>query len=273
MADDLQAAQAAQAARAARSLQTAQGARPAPAAQALSAVVAAQAAIAAQSAIAAQAFQAAPAALSAPLARQAHLAIDTAAAEPLELDPRQIVRRCRLGEEAAFSDLVSYYSSRVLAFCLRFLRQRQDAEDAAQETLARACRYLPRFDESREFEPWLLAIASNRCRTALAARRRRPAAATLMEHPEARTECLDGALDGAAQWDLVLKAAMQSLRSEYRDAFVLFHVDHLSYAEIAERLEVPIGTVKTWVHRARRELTQVVASARAPLSAGGDHGL
>lgn len=264
MADDLQAAQAA---RAARSLQAAQGARPAPAAQALSAVVAAQAAIAAQ------AFQAAPAALAAPLARQAHLTIDTAAAEPLELDPRQIVRRCRLGEEAAFSDLVSYYSSRVLAFCLRFLRQRQDAEDAAQETLARACRYLPRFDESREFEPWLLAIASNRCRTALAARRRRPAAATLMEHPEARTECLDGALDGAAQWDLVLKAAMQSLRSEYRDAFVLFHVDHLSYAEIAERLEVPIGTVKTWVHRARRELTQVVASARAPLSAGGDHGL
>ncbi len=267
MADDLQAAQAAQAARAARSLQAAQGARPAPAAQALSAVVAAQAAIAAQ------AFQAVPAALSAPLARQAPLTIDTAAAEPLELDPRQIVRRCRLGEEAAFSDLVSYYSSRVLAFCLRFLRQRQDAEDAAQETLARACRYLPRFDESREFEPWLLAIASNRCRTALAARRRRPAAATLMEHPEARTECLDGALDGAAQWDLVLKAAMQSLRSEYRDAFVLFHVDHLSYAEIAERLEVPIGTVKTWVHRARRELTQVVASARAPLSAGGDHGL
>jgi RNA polymerase sigma-70 factor (ECF subfamily) len=267
VADDLQAAQAAQAARAARSLQAAQGARPAPAAQALSAVVAAQAAIAAQ------AFQAVPAALSAPLARQAPLTIDTAAAEPLELDPRQIVRRCRLGEEAAFSDLVSYYSSRVLAFCLRFLRQRQDAEDAAQETLARACRYLPRFDESREFEPWLLAIASNRCRTALAARRRRPAAATLMEHPEARTECLDGALDGAAQWDLVLKAAMQSLRSEYRDAFVLFHVDHLSYAEIAERLEVPIGTVKTWVHRARRELTQVVASARAPLSAGGDHGL
>lgn len=267
MADDLQAAQAAQAVRAVRSLQAAQGARPVPAAQALSAVVAAQAAIAAQ------AFQAAPAALAAPLARQAHLTIDTAAAEPLELDPRQIVRRCRLGEEAAFSDLVSYYSSRVLAFCLRFLRQRQDAEDAAQETLARACRYLPRFDESREFEPWLLAIASNRCRTALAARRRRPAAATLMEHPEARTECLDGALDGAAQWDLVLKAAMQSLRSEYRDAFVLFHVDHLSYAEIAERLEVPIGTVKTWVHRARRELTQVVASARAPLSAGGDHGL
>jgi RNA polymerase sigma-70 factor (ECF subfamily) len=189
------------------------------------------------------------------------------------MDPRQIVQRCRLGEQSAFSDLVAYYGGRVLSYCLRFLRQRQDAEDAAQETLARACRYLPRFDDSREFEPWLWAIASNRCRTALAARRRRPAAATLVEHPEARAECLDGALDGAAEWEMVLRAAMKSLRPEYRDAFVFFHVEHLSYAEIADRLNVPIGTVKTWVHRARRELTQVVANARAPLAAGGEHGL
>jgi len=68
------------------------------------------------------------------------------------VDPAQLVRRCRQGEQAAFSDLVAYYRDRVLAFCFRFLRQRQDAEDAAQETLARACRYLPQFDESREFE-------------------------------------------------------------------------------------------------------------------------
>ncbi len=184
-------------------------------------------------------------------------------------DPSQIVRRCRQGEQAAFSDLVAYYRERVLAFCLRFLRQRQDAEDAAQETLARACRYLPRFDDTREFEPWLLAIAGNRCRTALAARRRRPASATLTEHPESRPE----SSDGAEEWQLVVKTAMGSLRAEYRDAFMLFHVDKLSYAEIAERLGVPLGTVKTWVHRARRELTQTIANARSPLSSGGDHGL
>lgn len=273
MADESQAASSA------RLPQTAQGLRSSRAAQPASGVIAAPEAIASPVAVALPVAVASAAAIASPrtqaasVVREAPLAWDTSAAEPLDPDPRQIVRRCRLGEEAAFGDLVSYYGSRVLAFCLRFLRQRQDAEDAAQETLVRACRYLPRFDESREFEPWLLAIANNRCRTALAARRRRPAAATLLEHPEARTECLDGALDGAAQWDLVLKAAMQSLRPEYRDAFVLFHVDHLSYAEIAARLAVPIGTVKTWVHRARRELTQVVASARAPLSAGGDHGL
>jgi RNA polymerase sigma-70 factor (ECF subfamily) len=66
---------------------------------------------------------------------------------------------------------------------------------------------------------------------------------------------------------------MESLRAEYRDAFVLFHVNNLSYAEIAERLGVPLGTVKTWVHRARRDLTQVIANSRAPLAAGGDHGV
>ena len=184
-------------------------------------------------------------------------------------EPSQIVRRCRQGEQAAFGDLVAFYRDRVLSFCLRFLKQRQDAEDAAQETMARACRYLPRFDETREFEPWLLAIANNRCRTALAARRRRPAPTTLLEHPPARPE----PQDEAEEWQMVLKAAMKSLRPEYRDAFVLFHVDSLSYAEIAQRLEVPLGTVKTWVHRARRELTQVIADARTPLSSGGDHGL
>lgn len=190
-------------------------------------------------------------------------------AEGQPADSAQIIRRCRQGEQAAFSDLVARYRDRVLSFCLRFLRQRQDAEDAAQETLARACRYLPQFDESREFEPWLLAIANNRCRTALAARRRRPAPATLLEHPAAPPE----RLESAEEWQVVLKTAMKSLRAEYRDAFVLFHVNNLSYAEIAERLGVPLGTVKTWVHRARRDLTQVIANSRAPLAAGGDHGV
>lgn len=165
---------------------------------------------------------------------------------------RVLLTRCLGGEQAALSELVHRYRERVVSFCFRWLGQRQDAEDAAQETLIRVCRHLPRWDATREFEPWLLAIAGNRCRTALAARRRRPTPQPLPEvandeHRQAQAH---------AQLVEEVRAALSGLRSDHRQAFLLFHEQHLGYAEIAERLGVPVGTAKTWVHRARRELMQ-----------------
>ena len=71
-------------------------------------------------------------------------------------------------------ELVDQYRSRVFGLCYRMLGQRQDAEDMTQETFIRALKSLSRWDPERDFEPWLLAIAGNRCRTALATRRRKP---------------------------------------------------------------------------------------------------
>lgn len=148
--------------------------------------------------------------------------------------------------------LVERYQGRVFALCYRMLGQRQDAEDAAQETFIRALRSLHRFDLSRDLEPWLLAIAGNRCRTALSVRKRRPAHQPLVEpHPDATPE-----QEPARCLAEEVKLALAALRHEYRQAFVLFHEHQMSYAEIGESLDRPLGTIKTWVHRARKEMIE-----------------
>jgi RNA polymerase sigma-70 factor, ECF subfamily len=164
---------------------------------------------------------------------------------------RLLIERCLAGDQAAMVELVNRYRNQVYGLCLRMLGQRQDAEDAAQETFVRALRSLSRWDAQRDFEPWLLAIAGNRCRTALAARQRRPAVAVLDE-----AACADRAPDVEAARNLAeeVQLALGGLRVEYRAAFLLFHEHELSYDEIAESLNRPLGTIKTWIRRARREL-------------------
>jgi RNA polymerase sigma-70 factor (ECF subfamily) len=150
--------------------------------------------------------------------------------------------------------LVDRFRGQVFGLCFRMLGHRQDAEDVAQETFVRVLRSLHRWDSQRDFEPWLLAIAGNRCRTAMAARVRRPVSQPLHEHLSDDSEQLQAARNLAEEVQLLL----EGLRCEYRQAFVLFHEHQLSYAEIAEALDCPLGTVKTWVHRARQELIRAL---------------
>jgi RNA polymerase sigma-70 factor, ECF subfamily len=165
-------------------------------------------------------------------------------------DLRSLVGECLAGDQGAMLALVERFRAQVYGLCYRMLGQRQDAEDAAQETFVRVLKNLHRWDPDRGFEPWLLAIAGNRCRTALAARRRRPVAESSVEY------LADDAPDERPAQHLAeeVHIALGTLRPEYRQAFLLFHEHELAYAEIAEVMEVPLGTIKTWVHRARREL-------------------
>lgn len=166
---------------------------------------------------------------------------------------RLLVRDCLAGDQSAMLALVERFWGQVYGLCYRMLGQRQDAEDAAQETFVRVLKNLHRWDPEREFQPWLFAIAGNRCRTALAARRRRPVAELAMEPAD---DAPDQQL--ANQLAEEVRRALAELRVEYRQAFVLFHEQELSYAEIAEAMDVPLGTIKTWVHRARRELIEAL---------------
>jgi RNA polymerase sigma-70 factor, ECF subfamily len=163
---------------------------------------------------------------------------------------RQLIHRCLAGDQKAMIDLVNQFRGQVFGLCYRMLGQREDAEDAAQETFVRALRNLRSWDSTRDFEPWLLAIAGNRCRTAMSRRMRKPPAQSLNEPLPARLPDMQAARQLAEEVAL----ALSTLREQYRQAFLLFHQQELSYAEIAETLRCPIGTVRTWIHRARREL-------------------
>ena len=157
----------------------------------------------------------------------------------------------------AAAALVERFERQVFALCYRMLGQREDAEDVVQESFVRALRSLRSWDNESRFRPWLLAIAGNRCRTLLAARARRPRPASEVEHIEDRHAGARNCADLAKRW-----SERWRVLAEYRQAFVLFHEQELSYGEIAEAMACPLGTVKTWVHRARRELIEQLRLAK-----------
>lgn len=147
------------------------------------------------------------------------------------------------------TELVDRFRGQVFGLCFRMLGHRQDAEDATQESFVRALRSLANYDSRREFRPWLLAIAGNRCRTLMAARQGVPKMSREVDGlADARSLRTEGHLGEE------VALALSRLREEYRQAFVLFHEQELSYGEIAAVLCCPVGTVKTWVRRARHEL-------------------
>lgn len=149
------------------------------------------------------------------------------------------------------AELVERFRSPVFGLAYRMLGHRHDAEDVSQESFVRAIRALRNWDSGRELLPWLLAIVGNRCRTLLAVRRRRPQGlATVDQLADVRPDPSSQHLAEEVQLGL------GTLRAEYRQAFLLFHDQQLSYQEIADAMGKPVGTIKTWVHRARRDLVQ-----------------
>jgi RNA polymerase sigma-70 factor (ECF subfamily) len=145
--------------------------------------------------------------------------------------------------------LVDRFQAEVYGLCVRLLNHRHDAEDVTQEVFLRVFRSLRRWDSSRPLKPWVMGIAVNRCRTWLAQRARRPEPVAYLHETAASPPA-----DDSAELVREIHAAVEELRPEYRAVFVLFHEQGLPYDEIAAAMERPVGTVKTWLHRARLEV-------------------
>jgi RNA polymerase sigma-70 factor (ECF subfamily) len=166
-------------------------------------------------------------------------------------DEATLVRRCLKGDAEAIKALIHGYQSAVYGLCVRLLMHRHDAEDVTQEVFLRIFRSLRRWDSSRPLRPWIMGIAVNRCRTWLAQRVRRPELADYLQD----VAVAPGA-DDSAELLQEIQTALQELRPEFREVFVLFHEQGQTYEEIAEALGCPLGTVKTWLHRARLEVLE-----------------
>ncbi|CAN5307036.1 sigma-70 family RNA polymerase sigma factor [soil metagenome] len=188
-------------------------------------------------------------------------------------DP-ELVARAAGGSEAAYRELLDRYQRPVFSLVYRMVRNREEAEDLAQETFVRVFNNIGRYDSQWKFSSWIFKIANNLAIDTL--RRRKLKTVSIDGAPDAltadETEASSIQLAGedpdpheeleAAELGEEIEAAIGELRSEYRTAILLRHVEGRPYEEIAQIMEIPLGTVKTYIHLARGELREALEHLR-----------
>jgi RNA polymerase sigma-70 factor (ECF subfamily) len=178
------------------------------------------------------------------------------------------------GREPAFRELVRRYERPVFSLIFRMVRDRETAEDLAQDTFIKVLNNIDRYRSEFKLSSWLFKIANNVTIDHL--RRRQLATVSLDGSPHAATaaEAQATSLDVESRGQSALEAiesrelgsaierAIGKLRPEYRSCILLRHVEGRSYEEIAATLDLPLGTVKTYIHRARHELREALEDLR-----------
>ena len=175
---------------------------------------------------------------------------------------QQLVERVQAGDKAAFDVLVRKYQHRVLKLVSRFVSDAAEAEDVAQEAFLKAYRALASFRGDSAFYTWLYRIAINTAKNALVSNRRRPVDFDLdLQDPEqydrhARLKEGDTPEGVLLTEEIrsVVEKAMEQLPEDLRTAIVLRELEGLSYEEIAEAMDCPVGTVRSRIFRAREAI-------------------
>jgi len=180
---------------------------------------------------------------------------------------KELVRRVQQGDKRAFDLLFDRYKHKIAGLISRFVRDPQEVEDVMQESFIKAYRALPRFRGDAAFYTWLYRIAINTAKNYLVARSRRPPGVDIdaeeaefyegseplkeSENPENRlaTDELKAAID----------KAIQSLPDELKSAVTLREFDGLSYEQIAQVMDCPVGTVRSRIFRAREAIDKKIA--------------
>lgn len=190
------------------------------------------------------------------------------------LTDQEVVARARAGREEAYRELIGRYERPVFSIIYRLVRDRELAEDLAQDTFIKVLNALDRYDPQLKFSSWIFKIAYNTAIDRL--RKREVDTLSLDGSPNAKTaddieatritvvSTEESPEDYAASREIgeEIEKALARLRPEYRTAIILWHMEDRPYEEIAEIMGIPLGTVKTFIHRARNELRKHLAHLR-----------
>jgi len=173
-----------------------------------------------------------------------------------------LVQRVQKGDKTAFDLLVLKYQHRVLKLVSRFVNDAAEAQDVAQDAFLKAYRALPSFRGDSAFYTWLYRIAINTAKNALVSNRRRPVDFDLdLQDPDqydrhAKLKDVDTPEGVLLTEEIraVVERAMEQLPEDLRTAIVLREIEGLSYEEIAEAMDCPVGTVRSRIFRAREAI-------------------
>jgi RNA polymerase sigma factor (sigma-70 family) len=168
-------------------------------------------------------------------------------------DIESLARAASIGDARALNALLAAIRPEALRLCARFLPNREDAEEACQDTLLAVTRGIHRFEGRSSFRTWLHRLAANRARSTYQVLRRRFAEAGGVPLPD-RPDPQRTSVVAGTRLDLL--DALHGLTPEYAEAVALRDVLGVSYGEIATLLDVPEGTVKSRIHEGRRRLRQ-----------------
>jgi RNA polymerase sigma-70 factor (ECF subfamily) len=171
------------------------------------------------------------------------------------VDEKEIIARAQAGDREAFRLLVKQYAALGSRTARVLLPNPSDAEDASQEAWLDAWRALPRFELGRPFRPWLLTLVANRCR--MKARQQRPEVA----FDEVLISQAGQGVEVGTDFDGELQEALDSLDPGQRQVLALRFYADLQLEEIAEAMDVPIGTVKSRLHRGLERLRERLQKA------------
>jgi RNA polymerase sigma-70 factor (ECF subfamily) len=190
------------------------------------------------------------------------------------LSDQDVVLEARAGRQSAYRELVRRYERPIFSLIYRMVRNREQAEDLSQETFVKALNAIESYRPEYKFSSWIFKIANNVSIDHL--RRRELDTLSLDGSPHALTpeaiqasalqlgDRQETALEELEAKELggEIEAAIATLRPEYRSCILLRHVEGRPYEEIATMLDLPLGTVKTYIHRARGELRLALAHLR-----------
>lgn len=190
------------------------------------------------------------------------------------LPDADLVSLAQEGKEAAFRELIRRYERPVFSLIFRMVRDREIAEDLAQDTFIKVLNHIDRYRPEFKLSSWLLKIANNVAIDHLRKRQLDTISIDGSPHASSAAEVEATQIDVAAKQENALEemeakeigkaieSAIESLRPEYRSCIMLRHVEGRSYEEIAAMLDLPLGTVKTYIHRARHQLREALGSIR-----------